>query len=210
VRRDWRWVFTLVFCWSCAGDLEDPDRFAFLANRGGTSAGGSGATGAVGGTGTGSGGTRAGAGGAGGAGGTGSGGRAGGAGGTAGAGGARAGGTGAAGKGTAGSSAGTDPPACLTTLFAKSCATGVSCHGAGAPQVSLETDGLAARLIDKMPSSSSMCVGKIYVSSTGGSSLLADKLMNPPPCGSQMPIGPALSAADLKCVTDWVDAVGGK
>lgn len=33
MRRGWAWAWLSLCCWSCAGDLKDPDRFDFLIHR---------------------------------------------------------------------------------------------------------------------------------------------------------------------------------
>lgn len=165
---------------SCAGDLSDPGRFAFLYDSdGGIRTGGSGGA---------------------------SGGTAGGSGSTAG----RSG----SGAGTSGSSAGmggsmgTPPspaPACVTALFKMKCGS-VGCHASGGTQVDLVSANVEQRLVGKPSASQLPCKGKTLVS-PGGDSLLIDKINDPPPCGSLMPITGSLTDSDRSCLTDWVSSL---
>lgn len=97
------------------------------------------------------------------------------------------------------------PPACVTTLFNKSCAL-AGCHAANAEQVDLGSPGLQTRLVDKK-STSDECGDRTFIASDGSPSLLIQKIMDSPPCGLKMPIGPALTTAETKCLTDWVDSL---
>jgi hypothetical protein len=99
-------------------------------------------------------------------------------------------------------------PACVSKLLGKTCGV-AGCHAVGSPQVDLASAGVAMRLVD-VKSTSMMCKDKTYVSTTGGASLLLDKLGATPPCGARMPLGGMLAAADVQCLTDWVAALGGK
>jgi hypothetical protein len=98
------------------------------------------------------------------------------------------------------------PPACVTDLFESSCGT-VGCHNRGAPQVDLVSDGVTGRLLDQS-SSSALCRGRTYVSSDGSESLLLDKLLAVPPCGSRMPLVGALTSEQQTCLGQWVDSLG--
>lgn len=98
------------------------------------------------------------------------------------------------------------PPACVTDLFESSCGT-VACHGSGSPQVDLVSDGVTGRLLDQT-SSSALCRGRTYVSSDGSESLLLDKLLAVPPCGSRMPLVGALTSEQQTCLQQWVDSLG--
>lgn len=213
--RDWRWVFTLVCCWSCAGDLKDPDRFDFLLDGGPKSGTGSAATGGRTGGGTG-------------ASGTGSAGRTGGTGASTGGGtsGGRAGtsasdagvdsgpnpmggGTGAAGAngangGNGGGGAATGTPDCVKKIFTDVCAVS-GCHGANAQTVVLTPDdGLQARLVGK---ESAACDGSTYISTDGNPSYLVEKINDDPPCGQKMPFGTPLTATETTCITNWVNTL---
>ncbi len=118
---------------------------------------------------------------------------------------AAAGGAGAP-AGDAGPAIG-EPPACATQIFQKTCGL-AGCHAAGSPQVDLASAGVAARLVDRK-STSATCGGRTYIDTSGGASLLLGKLGSSPPCGVQMPFGGVLSATDTKCLSDWVQALGG-
>jgi hypothetical protein len=99
------------------------------------------------------------------------------------------------------------PPACVTDLFEASCGT-AGCHNAGAPQVDLVSEGVTGRLLDQ-PSSSALCSGRTFIASGGGASLLLDKLMATPPCGSRMPLVGTLTSAQQTCLEQWVQSLGG-
>jgi hypothetical protein len=99
------------------------------------------------------------------------------------------------------------PPACVLQVFKMTCGL-AACHAKGTPQVDLASAGVADRLIDQK-SASVACKDRVLVSSSGMSSLLVDKLTDPPPCGAKMPLTGTLSATDMKCLTSWVQSVGG-
>jgi hypothetical protein len=132
----------MLSCLGCAGDLKDPERFAFVLER------------------------------------------------------------------DAGPDACVPPPAtdCLTALFKARCNTS-ACHGPGAPQVDLVSSGVEARLIGQPSSDTGMCSGRTLVATDGSASLLADKVSNPPPCGSQMPLGGMLTDDEATCLNAWVSSV---
>jgi hypothetical protein len=97
------------------------------------------------------------------------------------------------------------PPACVLQVFKMTCGI-AGCHAKGTPQVDLASTGVADRLIDRQ-SASMACKGRVFVSSSGMSSLLLDKLTDSPPCGAKMPLTGTLNAADLKCLTSWVQSL---
>jgi hypothetical protein len=101
-------------------------------------------------------------------------------------------------------------PDCATTLFKSKCSESI-CHGPGAPQVDLVSDGVAERLIGQPSSDTGMCKGKTLIStSEASSSLLLQKIGDSPPCGSKMPLGGAsLTSAESMCLQDWVGVVDG-
>jgi hypothetical protein len=106
-------------------------------------------------------------------------------------------------------------PACLTQLFSKTCGQG-GCHSANTPQIDLVSDGLVGRLVDQLAPEkpTSKCQGKTLIASDGSASLLVDKLKNPAPCGSSMPLGAPATSDQVKCIGDWVSSLqkksGGK
>ena len=101
------------------------------------------------------------------------------------------------------------PPSCVATLFKNTCGTSVACHAKGTATIDLVSTGVTGRLLDQK-SKTDLCKGETYVASDGGESLLLDKLTASPPCGVKMPFdGTKLSAAELKCVGDWVNLLGG-
>lgn len=122
--------------------------------------------------------------------------------------------TGSGGAGGSKSDAGTNsnappPPACVAALFKNTCGASVACHAKGTATIDLVSTGVTGRLLDQK-SKTDLCKGEVYIASDGGESLLLDKLTDSPPCGVKMPFdGTKLSAAELKCVGDWVNALGG-
>lgn len=99
-------------------------------------------------------------------------------------------------------------PACVTDTLASVCGT-TACHGPGAPQVDLVSPGVRARVVDQPASAAGLCAGRTYVASDGSGSLLLDKLVDPPPCGSKMPLVGAITAVQSQCLADWVGALAG-
>jgi hypothetical protein len=100
-------------------------------------------------------------------------------------------------------------PVCVTNVFAMRCGS-AACHGEGALQVDLTSPGVSARLVGQEASAAGMCAGRPLVAPDGSESLLLDKLMDPPPCGSKMPlVGAALASTEVQCLTDWVASLPG-
>jgi hypothetical protein len=97
-------------------------------------------------------------------------------------------------------------PACVTALFKMKCGS-IGCHAPGGTQVDLVSANVSTRLVGKPSSSQLLCKGRTLVSPTGASSLLIDKIMDPPPCGSPMPVTGSLTDADRSCLTDWVSSL---
>jgi hypothetical protein len=96
-------------------------------------------------------------------------------------------------------------PVCATDLFKAKCALS-GCHGADMPQVGLDlvSADLASRIVDQPSSDKSVCKGRTYVTTDGTPSLLLDKVSDQPSCGTKMPLGGSLTAAELTCMTDWL------
>lgn len=94
----------------------------------------------------------------------------------------------------------------MLTAFKDRCALS-GCHNDGAAQVDLESDGVESRLIGKTASATGQCEDRIFVTTDGSPSLLVQKLEDSPPCGTKMPIGVSLSAAEIECINDWVESV---
>lgn len=99
------------------------------------------------------------------------------------------------------------PPACVTQLFNKTCGA-VGCHEKGNMTLDLVSAGVTERLVDQK-SESTMCEGKTYIDSSGGESLLFEKLGQSPPCGARMPLVGTLTAQQKTCLTDWISSLGG-
>jgi hypothetical protein len=97
-------------------------------------------------------------------------------------------------------------PACVTALFKMKCGS-IGCHASGGVQVDLVSANVEKRLVGQSNAKSLECKGKVLVSATGGDSLLIDKITDPPPCGSLMPVTGSLSDADRSCLTSWVSSV---
>ena len=172
-------AFWLIAAYGCAGELEDPKRFDAVLARFST-AGASGQGG------------RGGASGASGASGSSS---------SSGAGGSMT-------MSDSGMPMGGDaPPACVGQVFMRSCGM-AGCHDKNSTVIDLVSTGVQTRLLDKA-SASTTCKGRKFIDSSGGASLLVDKLDTTPPCGLKMPLSGMLSAADRTCLEDWVSDLGG-
>jgi hypothetical protein len=111
-----------------------------------------------------------------------------------------------AGPADAGAS-GDAPPACVTQLFTKTCGA-VGCHEKGSMTLDLVSAGVTERLVDQ-ESGTMLCKDRAYIDSSGGASLLFDKLGTSPPCGAKMPLVGTLTATQRTCLTDWVSSLGG-
>ena len=103
----------------------------------------------------------------------------------------------------------TEAPSCATAIFAAKCAS-IACHGAGAAQVDLVSPGVAARVIDQPSAENGLCKGRTLVATDGSASLLADKLLDAPPCGAKMPAVGSLTMDEQTCLSGWLDTVGAK
>ena len=117
---------------------------------------------------------------------------------------------GASNKGGSGGSGGSSsssrtPPACVQTIFKNKCAM-AGCHAANTMQTDLASSGVEDRLIGKKPTQG-VCASKVLITTDGSTSLLLEKLMDSPSCGTKMPLGGSLPASGLSCVMDWVNAV---
>jgi hypothetical protein len=97
-------------------------------------------------------------------------------------------------------------PACVTALFKKTCGS-IGCHAAGGTQVDLVSANVERRLVDKPSSTLLPCKGRTLVAADGSDSLLIDKITDPPPCGSPMPVTGSLSDDDRSCLTNWVSSL---
>ena len=68
---------------------------------------------------------------------------------------------------------------------------------------------MESRVVGKTSADKGVCAGRVLVSDSGGPSLLLEKLMDQPPCGSKMPlIGAAVTDSEVDCVEDWVNSIG--
>jgi hypothetical protein len=99
------------------------------------------------------------------------------------------------------------PPACVTELFASRCDSSV-CHGDGAKLVNLLAPDVQDRLVDQPSSDQGECRDRTLVSSTGGASLLLEKLTMPT-CGVKMPLVGNTTPEEVACVRAWVESVAG-
>ena len=106
-------------------------------------------------------------------------------------------------------------PATFDTIYPlvfKNC--GSACHNPNGIKVGLDLSTQAAALsslIDKAPhmgdeAKCSSVSNKLIVPGNCKDSLVYQKLKPNPPCGSQMPIGPALPEASVQALCDWIDA----
>ena len=98
--------------------------------------------------------------------------------------------------------AGTCTRAVERTLLPTSCGAG-GCHGASSPagQLDLVSPGVAQRLLNVK----STCQDKPLVGA--GGSYLLEKLHPRPGCGTQMPLGGALTEAELGCLEQYVQGL---
>jgi len=88
-------------------------------------------------------------------------------------------------------------------LFPKSCG-GKICHegSMAAAKLDLVSPGVVTRLVDQKGQA---CPGLLVDPNLPESSLLYQKLLPLPACGSPMPLGkPALTIDELQCVRDWI------
>jgi hypothetical protein len=89
--------------------------------------------------------------------------------------------------------------------------SGGSCHGGvnGVVfQPDLVSDGVATRLIGVVATGPS-CAGHLYIDPTNiAASLILTKLISPPACGLQMPLGQSpLDQTKIDCVRSWIESV---
>lgn len=109
----------------------------------------------------------------------------------------------------AGDGDGDGVPQCVTEILQDNCGT-AACHGDGALQVDLLSDGVEGRVVDADAKAGGVCDGEVLVSTDGGTSLLLDKLMDSPVCGERMPyLASPLSQGDIDCIGAWVESLGG-
>lgn len=90
-------------------------------------------------------------------------------------------------------------------IFQPSC-TGTGCHGSKSPQqgLDLESPGVAMRVVGVRGTG---CMGVLADPQSPEASLLYMKLLDPPTCGSRMPLArPPLGAADIECIRAWIAA----
>jgi hypothetical protein len=139
------------------------------------------------------------------------------------------GGTAPATGGTAGTTGGTTPaggaatggmmgggvpplPACVKTLFSNNCT--MPCHAtmfkdAVGGGLDLSGDGVGERLRNAMAQNSmatdkAACGSKLIDADNPANSVLTKRVVGKGVCGSEMPAGSQLGAAEVKCVQDWV------
>ncbi|CAM3433891.1 hypothetical protein COSO111634_15585 [Corallococcus soli] len=119
---------------------------------------------------------------------------------------------------SAGCAGGLDDPDRFTETPSASCAPGTTgpsilqaqcfgCHSTDSKEIGAGLDLQAAGLPGRLytTTSSSAC-GSVPVadSANPANSLFLKKLTASPGCGTQMPPGGSLSAADTACLTDWL------
>lgn len=83
------------------------------------------------------------------------------------------------------------------------------CHDADAPAANMDftrsAEAIAAQLVD-VPSG--VCADWVrVVPGDPGRSILLAKLLDPPPCGEQMPIDGHLSTHEIACIERWIETV---
>jgi len=105
--------------------------------------------------------------------------------------------------------AGADTGPCgdvVARIFVPTCG-GTSCHGSSAPQQDLDlvSPGLASRVVGVAAKG---CAVMLADPADPEGSLIYQKLLPAPPCGSPMPLArPPLSRADAACVLGWIAAL---
>jgi hypothetical protein len=97
-------------------------------------------------------------------------------------------------------------PACVVSLFKMKCGS-IGCHASGGTQVDLVSANVERRLVGKPSSNMLVCKGRTLVAADGTDSLLIDKITDPPPCGSPMPVTGSISADERSCLTNWVSSL---
>jgi hypothetical protein len=103
-------------------------------------------------------------------------------------------------------------PACVKTLFSSNCA--MTCHttqfkdivGGG---LDLSGDAVGERLrnataLNTMATDKAACGSKLIDADNPAQSVLGKRVAGKGVCGSEMPAGQQLGAADVKCIQDWV------
>lgn len=97
-----------------------------------------------------------------------------------------------------------------TRIFAASCGDGAGCHGAGSPWTDLVSDlpNLPERLRDK-PAFAVGCNGDPIIDSANPeASVLTRSLTEDDRCTfTTMPVSGTLTADEVRCVTEWAQAV---
>jgi hypothetical protein len=96
-------------------------------------------------------------------------------------------------------------PACITDLFVSRCAD-VECHGPTSGLLDLVSPGVVERLLGQLAAPSLACAGRVYLATDGSASLILDKLADPPPCGSRMPLKGRIGAQNVECLQEWVSS----
>jgi hypothetical protein len=101
-------------------------------------------------------------------------------------------------------------PACIAPLLAARCATN-GCHDnkGSAANLDLASPGVSARLKGMDPTTTGPCAGKgkLIDPTAPDQSVVYTRVLTPPSCGTPMPPGAALAAADVDCFKQWVESV---
>ena len=93
----------------------------------------------------------------------------------------------------------------VATLLASKCGM---CHSAMTKQANLDlvSGPIGERLMGMPSDEAGECGGRTMVSADGDH-LLLEKLESSPSCGSRMPLGTSLTAAEIDCVRGWISNV---
>jgi hypothetical protein len=93
-----------------------------------------------------------------------------------------------------------------TQIFAAKCGV-AGCHSASSPQQGL--DLASPNVGDRITGACAKGGGYLVDPTNPSSSVIYKKLMNPPPFGSQMPLGQPLDDATIACVLAYVSTLKG-
>jgi hypothetical protein len=106
-----------------------------------------------------------------------------------------------------GAMGGNSGAACQDTIFMNKC---VFCHGAASNSagLDLETADPGARMLGAPTGAGTSCPGGtlLKAGTNPAEGIFVEKITTPT-CGSKMPIGPALSTAEVTCLTTWATTV---
>lgn len=93
----------------------------------------------------------------------------------------------------------------IPSLLASKCGS-AGCHASGGSSIDLASANVESRLVGK--AGSPACSAAVLADPADpAGSLLYKKLQDSPPCGTKMPLGSSLSAAEIGCIQDWIGSL---